>query len=79
MTEKFVRAQLGILKPIIAGSSLESARKYQDLVGELMALSNKSSVSYNERSFENFTAEWVLPEADQFYRRARKERADQSP
>ena len=64
MTEKFVRAQLGILKPIIASSSLESARKYQNLVGELMALSNKSSVSYNERSFENFTAEWVLPEGD---------------
>ncbi len=64
MTERFVRAQLGILKPVIASSSLESARKYQDLVGELMALSNKSSVSYNRRSFGNFTAEWVLPEED---------------
>lgn len=64
MTEKFVRAQLGVLRPVIAGSSLESARRYQDLVGELMAISNKSSVSFNKRAFEGFDAEWVIPDED---------------
>lgn len=64
VTEKFVRMQLNILKPLIENSSLETARKSQDLLGELMALSNITSVSYNRRSFENFEAEWAIPEED---------------
>lgn len=64
MTEKFVRAQLGFLKPFISGSSLETVRKSQDLVGQLMSLSNKGSVSINVRSFDKFEAAWVIPEGD---------------
>lgn len=64
MTEKFVRTQLGLLKPFLSGSSLETIRKSQDLVGQLMSLSNKGSVSYDVRSFENYEAVWVIPEGE---------------
>lgn len=64
LTEKFVRAQLNILKPLIEGSSIEQARKEQDLIGDLMALTSKSSVSFEKRSFDNFDVEWVIPESD---------------
>lgn len=64
MTEKFVRTQLGLLMPFIHDSSLETVRKSQNLIGQLMSLSNKGSVSYNLRSFENFEAVWVIPEGE---------------
>ncbi len=64
MTEKFVRMQLNILKPLIEASSIETARKSQDLIGDLMAFSNKAAVSFNKRKFDHFDAEWVIPQSD---------------
>lgn len=31
------------------------------MIGELMAFTNKSSVSFNRRSFDNFETEWAIP------------------
>ena len=64
MTEKFVRNQLGILKQVVTESSLESARRYQNLVGELMALSSRSDVSFSRREFPNFDGEWITPQRE---------------
>lgn len=64
MTERFLRTQLNILRPFITGCTLETARKSQDLIGELMAFSSKSSVSFIRRPFDNFEAEWVIPKED---------------
>ncbi len=64
MTERFLRAQLNILKPYITGSTLESVRKSQDLVGELMTFSSKSSVNFVPKKFDDFDAEWIIPKND---------------
>lgn len=64
MTEKFVRNQLGILKQVVTESSLESARRYQNLIGELMALSSRSDVSFSRREFPNFDGEWITPQRE---------------
>ncbi|MCD8344590.1 MAG: alpha/beta hydrolase fold domain-containing protein [Oscillospiraceae bacterium] len=62
MTEKFFRSQLSILKPKLVGSTLEQARKGQDLLGELMAFVEHKSVRTVQQDFQDFSAEWVIPD-----------------
>lgn len=62
MTEKFFRSQLSILKPKLVGSTLEQARKAQDLLGELMAFVERSSVRTVRQDFADFSAEWIIPD-----------------
>ena len=60
-SEKFIRAQLNILKPIITGCSLEAARKSQDAVGALMAAEYRREVSFRSHAFSAFEGAWALP------------------
>ncbi|MCD7822841.1 MAG: alpha/beta hydrolase fold domain-containing protein [Oscillospiraceae bacterium] len=62
MTEKFFRSQLSILKPKLVGSTLEQARKAQDLLGDLMAFVEHKSVRTIQQDFPDFSAEWVIPD-----------------
>ncbi len=62
MTEKFFRSQLSILKPKLVGSTLEQARKAQDLLGDLMAFVEHKSVRTVRQDFPDFSAEWVIPD-----------------
>ena len=62
MTEKFFRSQLTILKPKLVGSTLEQARKGQDLLGDLMAFVEHKSVRTVRQDFQDFSAEWVIPD-----------------
>ncbi|MCD7732481.1 MAG: alpha/beta hydrolase fold domain-containing protein [Oscillospiraceae bacterium] len=62
MTEKFFRSQLTILKPKLVGSTLEQARRGQDLLGELMAFVEHKSVRTVRQDFQDFSAEWVIPD-----------------
>ena len=64
MTEKFLRKQLNILKPLLQNSSLETIRKQQNLLGELMAFSHKNEVTYTTRKSENSEVEWIVPKND---------------
>lgn len=62
MTEKFFRSQLSILKPKLVGSTLEQARKAQDLIGELMAFAERGSTRTVRQDFADFSAEWIIPD-----------------
>ena len=62
MTEKFFRSQLSILKPKLVGNTLEQARKAQDLVGELMAFTERGSTRTVRQDFADFSAEWIIPD-----------------
>ncbi|MCD7770728.1 MAG: alpha/beta hydrolase fold domain-containing protein [Oscillospiraceae bacterium] len=62
MTEKFFRSQLSILKPKLVGSTLEQARKAQDLLGDLMAFVEHKSVRTIQQDFPDFSCEWVIPD-----------------
>ncbi|MCD7785075.1 MAG: alpha/beta hydrolase fold domain-containing protein [Oscillospiraceae bacterium] len=62
MTEKFFRSQLSILKPKLVGSTLEQARKAQDLLGDLMAFVEHKSVRTIQQDFPEFSCEWVIPD-----------------
>mgnify|MGYP002526214079 CR=1 FL=1 len=56
-----VRAQMFRLKPLLSSRSLETIRKGQNMIGELMGLKYSKEVFTKEHKFENFTGEWVVP------------------
>ncbi|MDO5400338.1 MAG: alpha/beta hydrolase fold domain-containing protein [Eubacteriales bacterium] len=58
---KMVRAQLGILKPLICGCSLEASRKGQDKLGELMEAHHRREVLVKVHPFETFQGAWITP------------------
>lgn len=61
VSSKFIRMQLLLLKPFIAGCSLNSVRAGQAKIGALMATTHKRQVSYTPQEFDNFHGEWVTP------------------
>lgn len=58
---KIVRAQLNILKPLITGCSLDTIRKGQDKLGELMEAMHRREVLVKPHAFDNFQGAWVIP------------------
>lgn len=64
MSEKFVRSQLLLARPIIEGRSLETIRKGQNAIGNLMRFSHKSNLHYEKRTVGDFECEWIIPEDD---------------
>lgn len=61
LSPKLLRAQLNILRPLLAGCSLKTLRKGQDKVGALMEAKFRQQVLIREHPFEDFTGAWVLP------------------
>lgn len=61
MTEKFLRAQLSLLSPLLEDSSLETIRKGQNLVGELMTAAHRIGIKLEERDLGDFKCEWITP------------------
>ena len=61
MNASALRNQLLFFKPFITGCSLESARKGQDKLGELMKRPRLEKLRLKEHRFENFSGCWVLP------------------
>lgn len=59
---KSIRAQLARLRPLIETCSLETTRKGQDKIGELMEAKYRRSVVAKVHSFENFEGAWMLPQ-----------------
>ena len=45
LSAKFVKTQLELFKPLLTGSSLETARRGQDKLGELMAATRRKDVT----------------------------------
>ena len=62
LTAKAVRAQLNMLRPLLAGSSLKAKRKGQDKIGELLEAMHRKKVHIKKHAFEQFEGAWVLPE-----------------
>ncbi|MBO5286610.1 MAG: alpha/beta hydrolase fold domain-containing protein [Clostridia bacterium] len=58
---KFLRAQLGLIKPLLANTSLESIRKGQERIGRLMASSHKAQVVYDDFKIGNLDASIITP------------------
>ena len=61
ITAKTVRSQMTFLSPIINSCSLDTLRKGQDKIGELMEAKYRKSVIVKEHSFDNFKGAWVMP------------------
>lgn len=58
---KLIRSQLNFFKPFVAACSLETIRKGQDKLGELMEAIHKKEVLIKEHPFQNFEGAWISP------------------
>ena len=58
---KLVRSQLNFFKPFVAGCSLETTRKGQDKLGELMSALHRREVIDRDHDFGAFQGAWVMP------------------
>ena len=62
LSAKFVRAQLERLKPLTQRMDLESVRKGQSRIGELMQFLHRKEVAVRRHGFDHFEGGWVLPD-----------------
>ena len=61
LSAKTVRDQLARLQPFLADRSLETLRRGQEKIGEIMRLSARRQTAVKEHPFPYFRAAWVLP------------------
>ncbi len=61
LSAKTIRAQLSALQPLMKNLSLETTRRGQNMIGELMELKYRGQVTDSEHCFENFSGAWVIP------------------
>lgn len=61
LSGKILRSQLNLLKPFVSGCSLETARAWQDRLGELKFRSNKKDVEIREYRFDDFRGALLSP------------------
>lgn len=65
LSAKLIRAQLNFFKPFVEGCSLETTRKGQDKLGELMEAVHRHDVTVQKHNFESFEGAWVMPKEEQ--------------
>lgn len=58
---KFIRAQLTLLKPLVSNLSLETVRRAQEKVGDLMQARQKKKVILHTHAFDDFSGAWIIP------------------
>lgn len=61
ISAKTVRSQMALLSPLLKNRSLDTLRKGQDKIGELMEAKYRKQVILKEHSFEQFKGAWVMP------------------
>ena len=61
MSASTIRSQLRLLQPLLKSCSLDTIRKGQNKIGELMEFRCRSQVLTKEHPFPLFTGAWVLP------------------
>ena len=61
LSAKTVRSQIQRLMPIISNCSIETARRGQHMIGELMEKIHHHHVIIKEHPFPVFSAAWILP------------------
>jgi len=62
LISEVVLSQIKLLRPIIHKLDIESIRKYQDMLGSIGSKSLARKISYEKEEFDNFEAEWAVPE-----------------
>lgn len=62
LSAKTIRAQMHILQPLLKSCSLETIRKGQDKIGELMEAKYRRQVMVKEHDFPYFKGAWILPQ-----------------
>ena len=61
LSAKTVRNQISKLQPLLHSCSLETIRKGQNLIGQLMVAQHHNQVLIHNHPFSQFEAAWVLP------------------
>ena len=61
LSAKMVRSQMAMLKPLLKSCSLETMRKGQNLVGELMGMGKTDRILLKKHTFADFSGYWVVP------------------
>lgn len=61
LSAKYVRSKLTMLRSVMKNFSLESSRKGQRMLGELMEFKHRKMVIVKDHPFEKFGAAWVIP------------------
>ena len=61
ISARTIRSQLNMLKPLLQSCSLDTMRKGQNKLGELMEFRCRTQVLEKEHKFQNFTGEWIIP------------------
>ena len=61
ISPKTLRSQLALMKPLMAGFSLNTLRKGQNKIGELMEHRLRQHTITREHPFAHFTGGWVIP------------------
>ena len=61
LSAKTIRTQMNLLLPMLRSCSLETMRKWQNSVGELMEAQYRREIFCREHRFEHFEAAWVMP------------------
>lgn len=61
ISAKNMRAQMIRLKPFLSACSLQTLRKGQNMVGELMEHSLRDQTISREHPFDEFTGSWIIP------------------
>ena len=64
LSAKFARKQLERFKPLMTESAIETARKGQEKLGELMTMTCKKTLTYASVTFEHFESAWAIPKDD---------------
>ncbi len=61
VSSKFIKNQMVLLRPFFLGASLQTARKGQDKMGELLRYTRRREVTLDFKNFSGFKAAWVTP------------------
>ena len=61
LTVKTIRAQMALLMPLLSSCKLETIRKGQNKIGEMMEAKHRSQVMIRVHNFHNFEGAWILP------------------
>ena len=61
LSAKTVRAQLALVWPLIQNASLETCRRRQDKLGELMEAVHRRDVMAKSHRFPDFEGSWMIP------------------
>ena len=59
-----IKAQMMRLKPLLSASSVETQRRGQNMIGDIMKFKYRKSVIVKNHNFDNFSASWVLPKKE---------------